>query len=226
MNAALKKLLRKLPPEIYRDSPTRFFMVLVITATLALQWWTWLKRYPLIAQKQQEMQKMLQLEGEVQRLAGAWSDDVAAQEEEKFERARGQLFAGSPHTAVCLDQLQQPSRASTLAIDVKLQQGHPHPQSSDTLLIVPTFWEVTAAVDKTTGSKPSRGKSTVSMQGGLLKLLQELTTNQPKRMDLVELNVWGDGSAMTRARVGFRLWFPTEKEETPEEEGSATPSLP
>ncbi|MEZ0277245.1 MAG: hypothetical protein ACAH88_20200 [Roseimicrobium sp.] len=225
MSDFLKRLLRKLPPGIYRDSPARFFMVLVVAGTLTLQWWTWFRRYPLIAQKQQEVQQVLQLEGEVQRLAGAWSEDAAAQTEAKLKQAREQLFTGNTGTTACLDQLQQPTHAPTLAIKVQLQEGLPHPQSSDTLTIVPTFWEVTLPTDKPTG-KPAVGTPTVSMQGGLLKLLQELTTNQPKRMDLVELSVSGDGSNMTRARVGFRLWFLKEKGEKAVEEGSVKQSLP
>lgn len=223
MSGSLKKLLRKLPPGIYRDSPARFFMLLVVAGTLMLQWWTWFRRYPLIAQKQQEVQQVLQLEGEVQRLAGAWSEDAAAQVEAELGRAREQLFTGDTGTVACLDQLQQPTRAPTLAINVRLQEGHPHPQSSDALMIVPTFWEVAAPIER----KPTVSTSAVPIQGGdLLKLLQELTTNQPKRMDLVELRVTGDGSNMTQARVGFRLWFLNEKEEKSNEEGSEKHSLP
>ena len=221
MSDSLKKLLQKLPPGIYRDSPARFFMLLLVTATLTLEWWTWFRRYPLIAQKQQEVQQVLQLEGEVQRLAGTWSEDAAAQVETKLQQARERLFTGDTGSTACLGQLQEPTRAPTLAINVKLHQAQPHPQSSDTLTIVPTFWEVTPP----TVGKLAVGAPTDSMQGGLLKLLQELTTNQPKRMDLVELSVSGDGSSMTQARVGFRLWFLNEKEKD-DEEGAGKHSLP
>jgi hypothetical protein len=227
MSNYLTNLLRKLPPGIYRDSPARFFMLLLVAATLTLEWWTWFRRYPLIAQKQQEVQQVLQLEGEVQRLAGAWSEDAAAQVEAKLQQAREHLFTGDTGTTACLDQLQQPARVPTLAINVKLQGGLPHPQSSDTLTIVPTFWEVTApTVGQVGGGKPANGTSSASMQEGLLKLLQELTTNQPKRMDLVELSVVGDGNNMTQARVGFRLWFLNEKEGEADEEGTVKHSLP
>jgi hypothetical protein len=173
------------------------------------------------------VQQVLQLEGEVQRLAGAWSEDAATQAEEKLKRASEHLFTGDTSTAACLDQLQQPTRAPTLAINVKLQAGQPHPQSSDTLTIVPTIWEVTApTVGTPTASKPTAGTPSISMQEGLLKLLQELTTNQPKRMDLVELSVLGDGSNMTQAKVGFRLWFLKANEEKTKEEGSVKHSLP
>jgi hypothetical protein len=222
MSNSLKKLLRKLPPGIYRDSPARFFMLLVVAGTLTLQWWTWFRRYPLIAQKQQEVQQVHQLDGEVQRLAGAWSEDNAAQTEAELKRAREHLFSGDIGTPACLDQLQQPTRAPNLAINVKLGSGRPHPQSSDTLMIVPTSWEVT--VPKV--GPPNVGTPTVSMQGDLLKLLQELTTNQPKRMDLVELSVLGDGSNMTQAKIGFRLWFRTEKEGEAKEEDSVKHSIP
>lgn len=222
MSGSLKKLLNKLPPGIYRDSPTRFFMLLLVACTLTMQWWTWFRRYPLIAQKQQEVQQALHLESEVQLLAGAWSDDAAAQVEARLDRARQLLFTGDASTVACLDQLRQPAGAPTLAISVKLQEGQPHPQSTDTLTIVPTFWEVTPPP----ASKQNAGVPAASMQQGLLKLLQELTTDQPKRMDLVELSVWGDGASMTRARVGFRLWFEKEKEETADKEGSVKPSLP
>ncbi len=203
MSDSLKRLLRKLPPGIYRDSPTRFFMLLLVAGTLTLEWWTWFRRYPLIAQKQAEVQQGCKLEGEVQQLEPAWSEAAAAQAEAKLQQARAHLFTGDTNTAACLDQLQQPTRAPTLAINVKLQEGQPHPQSSDTLMIVPTVWEV---------ASPTIGTPTASMQGPLLKLLQELTTNQPKRMDLVELSVLGDGSNMIQAKIGFRLWFPKEKE--------------
>ena len=85
--------------------------MLVVVATLTLQWWTWLRRYPLIAQKQQEVQQVLQLEGEDQRLAGAWSEDAAAQVEAKLERASEKLFKGDTGVSACLDQLQQPTQA-------------------------------------------------------------------------------------------------------------------
>jgi hypothetical protein len=221
MSGFIQKLLRKLPPGIYRDSPLRFFMLLVVAGTLTLQWWTWFRRYPLIAQKQLELRGVLQLEGEVQRLEGSWSKDTAAQVEAKLQQARERLFTGDTGTAACFDQLQQPTRAPTLALNAKLQGGQPHPEFGDTLTIVPTFLEVAAPKAPT----PAAGTPTVSMQGGLLTLLQDLTTNQPKRMDLVELSVSGDGSNMTKARVGFRLWFLKEEEKV-EEEGSGKQSLP
>jgi hypothetical protein len=223
--SGLKKLLRKLPPGIYRDSPARFFTLLVVAGTLTLEWWTWFKRYPLIAQKQQEVQRVLQLEGEVQRLAGAWSEDDATRTQAKLDQARAHLFTGDTAAASCFDQLNQPSRAPTLAINVKLQSGQPHPHSSDTLTIVPTVWEVTTPVVRTPVGNPIVGAPAVSMQGGLLKLLQDLTANQPKRMDLVELSVLGDGHNMTSAKVGFRLWFLKEKEEKADEEASVKHSI-
>lgn len=220
MSAYLNKLLQKLPPGIYRDSPARFFMLLVVASILTLQWWTWFRRYPLIAKKQQEVQQVLQLEGEVQRLAGAWSESDAAQTEAKFKQALDHLFTGDTGAVACLDQLQQPTHAPTLAINVNLQGGQPHPQASDTVTIVPTFWQVsTPDATKFTTGKPTASTPSVSMQAALLKLLQELTTNQPKRMDFVELHVSGDGTNMNQARVGFRLWFQKEQEEKAEGEG-------
>jgi hypothetical protein len=216
MSAFLKNLLRKLPPGIYRDSPARFFMVLVLAGTLTLEWWTWCRRYPLIAQRQQEVQQVHQLEGEVQRLQGAWSEDDAVQTEAALQRAREHLFTGNTGTAACLDQLQQPAHAPALNINVKLGSVQPHPQFNDTLMIVPTSWEVTAPI---VPGKPTSAAPSVSIQEGLLELLQELTTNQPKRMDLVDLNVVGDGSNMTQAKVGFRLWFLKDKHEEAREGG-------
>jgi hypothetical protein len=215
MSPYFTKLLRKLPPGIYRDSPARFFMVLVLAGTSTLEWWTWFRRYPLIAQKQQEVQQVHQLEGEVQRLAGMWSEDDATKTEVELQRAHEHLFTGSTATAACLDQLQQPAHAPALNINVKLGAVQPHPQFNETLMIVPTSWEVTAPIvpgKPTTSAAPS-----VSIQEGLLKLLQELTTGQPKRMDLVDLSVVGDGSNMTQAKVGFRLWFLKEKQEEAKE---------
>jgi hypothetical protein len=226
MSGAIKKLLQKLPPGIYRDSPARFFTLLVVVGVLTLEWWTWFRRFPLIAQKQQEVQRVLQLEGEVQRLGGAWSEQDAARIEAQLEQARERLFTGSMGNASCFDQLQQPTREPSLAINVKMQEGQPHPLSGDSLMIVPTFWEVTPAIVRAAVGGPPVGMPPGSMQAAVLKLLQELTTNQPKRMELVELSVSGDGNNLTRARLGFRLWFLKEKEEAAKEEASVKHSTP
>lgn len=193
-----RQLLQKIPPGIYRDSPPRFFMLLLLAAALALQWWTWFRRFPLIAQKQSEMHQVFRLEGEVQQMKLGWSADESLKVEKGLKQAREHLFTGETNSAACFNQIHQPAHTPALAIDVTLQEALPHPQHSDTLLVVPTLWDLKPAVG---------GSSDVPLQGVLLSFLQELTTNQPKRMDLVELTVNGDGKALTHAQAVVRLWF-------------------
>ena len=164
----------------------------------ALQGFTWVKRYPLIAKKQAEIAEILALEQEVERLKQEWN---AKQEERKkadveLATAYGRLFEGDPAASTWSSQIDRPPE--TLTFTVRPDKSIPHPEYPDQLVILPTSWSV---------KNPAENPNTLD---ALIEFLHDLTTRQAKWIDLVGLQINGNETTQTRAEFSLRLWFKKE----------------
>lgn len=176
----------------------RLMILGAILLLAALQWFTWVKRYPLIAQKQAEIAEILALEQEVERLRQEWN---SKQEERKkadadLATAYGRLFEGDPAASTWSSQIDRPPE--TLTFTVRPEKSIAHPEYPDQLVILPTSWSV---------KNPAENPNTLD---ALIEFLHDLTTRQAKWIDLVGLQINGNETTQTRAEFSLRLWFKKE----------------
>lgn len=164
----------------------------------ALQWFTWTKRYPVIAKKHAEIAEIYALDKEVERLKQEWE---AKQEERKksdadLAAAYGRLFEGDPAASTWSSQIDRPPE--TLTFTVRPEKAITHPEHPDQIVILPTSWSV---------KNPAENPNTLD---ALIEFLHDLTTRQAKWIDLVGLQINGNETTQTRAEFSLRLWFRKE----------------
>jgi len=189
MNAFLMRMPKML------HSKGRVVIVLVVLAALGLQYFTWFQRYPQIARQQERVKEIARLEEDVQILNRKWSEEEAARAQTKLDRSLAMLFTGDVNSSAWSSQIQQPENVTSFAITVRSDAPLPCPDPPDTVTIVPTRWTI----------KPANLQ--VAMLPELLAFLRKLSTEQPKRMDLVDLSISGNGGALVEAQASYRLWF-------------------
>jgi hypothetical protein len=197
---ALAHLLRRYTPGNYRRLAGRGLMLLSLASAIALQWWTWNVRYPLIAHKQGQIQAFNNLINEVQTLRLKWSDAEGAQVEANLKQAYTHVFEAT-NLFAWLQQFDAPTNIPA-TITWAEPRERPHPQYTNELVMVSTLWEV----------KPVAGRSKAPLMGDVLSFLEDLVTSDPRRMDFVALTVNGDGTALTSVQAGMEYWVrrPTE----------------
>lgn len=175
----------------------RLIALAVTILLLALQGWTWLKRYPLIGLRKDEIAKVEKFDSEVAQLFQKWSakEEDRIKTEMDLKRAFQRLFEGRPVTDSWSTQIENP--LDTLTFTVMTDKAIEHPDFPDSLLVVPTIWTV----------RDEEGSNDLH---AMLAFIQNLTAKQPKWIDLVELVISGNEITQTRAEFGLRLWFKNE----------------
>lgn len=184
-------------------SKGRLLMVLLIVVAIGLQWFCWSYRHPTVTQRRAEIRDVSRLEDEVEKLERRWSEEDAAEVDSRLQQVRQHLFVGAPEPGGWSEEVEQPDSPMAMAARVSLGDPIPHPRHSNDLLIVPTEW--------TLDLKSSRHPD----YSAILEFLQNLTTDQAKRMDLVSITASGDGRSLTNVELGIDLWFQKEMKDTP-----------
>lgn len=205
----MNTFLMRMPKMLH--SKGRVVIILVVLAALGLQYFTWFQRYPQIAKQQERVKEIARLEGEVQDLERKWSEEEASRAQAKLDRSLAMLFTGDVNSSAWSSQIQQPENVTSFAITVRSDTPVPCPDPPDTVTLVPTRWTI----------KPANLQ--VAMLPELMTFLQRLSNGQPKRMDLVDLSISGNGGALVEAQVSYRLWFAKGEEDLPAANSKKSP---
>ncbi|MGK0188761.1 MAG: hypothetical protein ACI9R3_004575 [Verrucomicrobiales bacterium] len=195
--------LDKLPRCLVNHSKGRLLMILLIVVAAGLQWFCWSTRRPIIRQRQDEIRAIVRLEDDVKKLERRWSEEEAANVQERLIQTHDFLFTGSPASGGWSEEVGKPESQASMAVSVKLGKPKSHPRHSDDLTIAPTIWSLDLK------------KADHADLSALLTFIKDLTTGTAKRMDLVSLTVSGNGRELTSAELGLDLWFLNETQDSP-----------
>ncbi len=195
----MKFFLPRLPKSFTRHLPERLLIIFVFLLALVIAYWSITKRYPLIGEYQKKSQSIHSLEDEVQRIKAQYPEQILKETESGYLRAMDFVFTNEDHIKFWFDYFQQ--RAGLVGLEMKQQLI-----SNDIIKTVkaPIFLR-----SYQVELKPLQHYSTnrLSPHERLLSFLYELSTNQYKRLDFVELKAAGDGNQLEQAIVGIKLWY-------------------
>ena len=194
--------LAKLPRCLVNHSKGRLLMAFLIAAAAGLQWFSWTRRHPIVAQRQEEIRAVARLEDEVGKLEKRWSEEEAARVDSRLIETHDLLFDGLPESGGWSQEVSRPGTFDSMEVKVSHGESKPHPRHSDDLLIVNTTWNLDL--------KETNG---IGLQE-LLEFVEHLTASSRKRMDLVGLVVSGNGRDLTTAQLGLDLWFLNDAEDS------------
>jgi len=194
----MKFFLPRLPKSFTRHLTERLLIIFVFLLALVIAYWSITKRYPLIGEYQKKIQSIYSLENEVQQLKTKYPEQVLKETEPGYLRSMEFVFTNEDHIKFWFDYFQQ--RAGIVGLEMKQQLI-----TNDIIKIVkaPIFLR-----SYQVELKPlQQSTNTLSPHERLLSFLYELSTNQYKRLDFVELKAAGDGNQLEQAIVGIKLWY-------------------
>ncbi len=196
---AMKFFLPRLPKSFTRHLPARLLIVFGFLLALGIAHWSITKRYPLISDYQKKVQSVHLLEDEVQRIKAQYPEKILKETEAGYLRAMEFVFTNEDDIKYWFDYFQQ--RAELVGLGMK--------QQLITNDIIKTVKAPIFLRSYQVELKPLQHYSTntLSPHERLLSFLYELSTNQYKRLDFVELKAAGDGNQLEQAIVGIKLWY-------------------
>jgi len=196
--AEARAVMRTQPQKLNRrEALFRAAIVVVLLASLALAWWTFVQRLvPLQRQSRELTSRVGRLSTEVDSLERKWTPAQVEQIRASHKQAHSTLFADENALGAWLQHLEE--QATPLALDFKLEFGKSTAQtnSPEKLAVIPA----TVSID----FQPALGTAESAYQR-LLRLGRQLAA-EGKRADLAELTAMGGANSVTRASLVFNLW--------------------
>lgn len=194
----MKFFLPRLPKSFTRHLPERLLIVFGFLLALGIAYWSITKRYPLISEYQKKVQSVHSLEDEVQRIKAQYPEKLLKETESGYLRAMEFVFTNEDDIKYWFDYFQQ--RAGLVGLEMK--------QKLITNDIIKTAKAPIFLKSYQIDLTPSKaGTNAILPHERLLLFLQELSTNQYKRLDFLELKAAGDGNQLEQAIVGVQLWY-------------------
>jgi hypothetical protein len=199
MTTDLRSLAVILPWPVVRRQLARLALVLIVTASAGLVWWSISHRLlPVSRQVHDASMEMASLASNVQELEMSWRGSDAEEGERRFRKAQAQLVAGDLGLAGWQRELER--AAEVLGLQAATQAAKPKTRGpgQEGLMFFPVTLELrpleTAAV-------------TNSPYARVLELTRWLECSG-KRIELVDLAVHGTSNSVQQARITVNVWAP------------------
>ncbi|MGC8886950.1 MAG: hypothetical protein ACP5MG_07320 [Verrucomicrobiia bacterium] len=180
--------------------PERILIFLGFLAALAIAYWNITKRYPIIGDYQKKIQSIHFLEDEVQSLKSQYPEKLLKETEQGYLRALDYVFTNEEHINLWFEYFKERAQSTGLEMESRLITNHISKTPKATILMKSYQIEL----------KPVKSATnTIPPHERLLSLLYEISTNQFKRLDFLELKAAGDGTQLEQAAIGIQLWYLT-----------------
>ncbi len=194
----MKFFLPRLPKSFTKNLPQRLLIIFGFLLSLAIVYWSITKRYPLISEYQKKIQSIHSLEDEVQQLKAKYPEQVIKESSPSYLSAMDFVFTNEEHIKLWFDYFQQQAESSGLEMTQQLINRN----------ILKTAKAPIFLMSYQIDLKPSQTfTNSVQPHERLLSFLHELSTNQYKRLDFMELKATGDGNQLVQATLGIQLWY-------------------
>lgn len=193
--ARLKDVLRVSPKTV-----RRLIMAAVVMSSLGLVGWTIRSRYSRVKALDADIEKIPQLSAEITRLNSLWTAEGTAQLESHYAKADALTFKTEEELTALRLRIREQAALFGLKADVSLSERRNLSDQPD--LALSTIL-ATCELEPVGPGQPS----STPLYNRLLQFLQSLSTNQAKRVDLVEVAVVGQGAGVARAKINLKLWL-------------------
>lgn len=188
----------RLPKTFTRHLPERLLITILFIGALALAYWNLHKRYPLIEDYQKKILEVRLLEETVREAKSKYPETVLKETEPGYLRALELVFTNQEHIKLWFDYFQR--RAEAIGLEM---QPYLVTNISINTPKAPIF-----LYSYRLNLKPIQVSTNfIPVHERLLSFLYELSTNQYKRLDFMELKASGDGNQLEQAVVGIQLWY-------------------
>lgn len=176
----------------------RLAMLALLFGTLTLAWWRTNCLLPLQRQARATHANLSRLNQEIEQMEAKWSPEEVETLQSQYQQLPDRLFTGQDSLAIWLRELRETLVPLALEANADFSKipTDPWPDKKVTTIPATVSFEV----------KPAEGiESYGSPYQRVLRLIQYLG-NQPKRADLVELQVFGHTNSVNRAVAILNLW--------------------
>jgi hypothetical protein len=187
-----------MPPAVYQSLVGRLGMLLLLSGSVGLLWWSVHRLQPVSAELQRQTTEISRLTDEIQQLELGWDAREAEQAEARFQELQDQLFANPEECMVW--QAEMESAQPLPDLQVKASHGEKQPVKS------PFLDKNVAALPVTFEVQPlAEADAPYSSYRRMLEFTRRLMEQQ-KRIDLLELSVHGRSNSVSHARIELQLW--------------------
>jgi hypothetical protein len=176
----------------------RAVVLLVLAAGLSLVYWSINRLIPLQRQTRTVTSNLSRLTADIQLMESRWTSNEVERILTQFERLPDRLLVGSDALDLWLKSLRD--QLVPLALESSTEFGTAAVQQAASRFVTTIPATVSVAVRPTPGIESYR-----SPYQRVLRLTQFLS-NQPKRVDLLELDVSGNSNSVSRAVAVLNLW--------------------
>lgn len=195
----MRFFLPRIPKSVARHLTARVTVFIILLASLGVAYWSIIKRYPLIEDYQKKILSVYALQDEVQSLKNQYPDSLLKATETGYLHALELVFTNQEHLKLWEEYFH--NRAAMHGLDM-----------SEKLVTNRTFKTPKSEIKQLVYQielKPSKGTMFIPPHERLLMFLHELSTNQFKRIDTIELKALGDGTNLDYAIIGLQVWYYT-----------------
>lgn len=189
-----------LPKSFRRHLPERLLIFIAFLLSLAIAYWDITKRYPLIGDYQKKIQSIHLREDEIAALKSQYTDQLLKETEPGYLNALNYVFTNEEDINLWFDYFK--TRAKSVGLEMEQRPTTNNVVKTPKASIIMKSYQIELKpMALTTNALPAHER--------LLYFLQELSTNQFKRLDFMELKAAGDGNQLEQAIVGVQLWYLT-----------------
>lgn len=187
----------RISKSVTRHLPARLLVFLCLLSALGIAYWNLVKRYPLIDDYQKKILAVYTLQEEVQQLKSQYPEQLLKATETGYLRSLELIFTNQEHLKLWYEYFQR--RAAIHGLDMTERLVTNRTYKTPKLEVKQLLYQIEL--------KPSKGSMFVPPHERLLMFLHELSTNQYKRIDTIELKALGDGTNLDHAIIGLQLWY-------------------
>lgn len=193
----MRVFLPRLPKSVARHLPVRVLLFLALLMGLVIAYWHITKRYPLINEYQRKIESIYSFQDEVQLLKNQYPESLLHATETGYLNVIDIIFTNQEHFQLWTDYFQK--RAANYGLDMaqKFITNRTYKTPKTDIKQLSIQFEL----------KPSKINIPIPPHERLLMFLHELSTNQYKKIDMVELKALGDGTNFDHAIIGLQVWF-------------------
>jgi|GEM_PF-6720515 hypothetical protein len=195
----MRVFLPRIPKSVARHLTARVALLLLLLASLGVAYWSTFKRYPLIEVYQKKIQSVYALQDEIQTLKAQYPEQLLKETEPGYLRTLELVFTNQEHLKLWQEYFQK--RAAMHGLDMSEKLITNRIFKTPKTEIQQLLYEVEL--------KPSKGEMFIPPHERLLMFLHEISTNQFKRIDNIELKAIGDGTNLNYAIIGLQVWYYT-----------------
>ncbi|MGC8743529.1 MAG: hypothetical protein ACP5T0_06590 [Verrucomicrobiia bacterium] len=189
-----------LPKSFRRHLPERLLIFIGFLLSIAIAYWDITKRYPLIGDYQKKIQSVHIREDEIAGLKSQYTDQLLKETEPGYLNALNYVFTNEEDINLWFDYFK--TRAKNVGLEMEQRPTTNNVVKTPKASIIMKSYQIELKpMALTTNALPTHER--------LLYFLQELSTNQFKRLDFMELKAAGDGNQLEQAIVGIQLWYLT-----------------